>query len=192
MGDLSYAGDDKRDLCVLYVIRYWQGQLYQVDCNFGKWDSWALAQELFGMIAKHRPTIVWLERFQGWEAYNTVFEIFARDHNIQKFPVEWYKINNQENAKTIRIGAVKGVLAQRRLWLYGHSPGYKELCEQLEKFPKSGKHDDFADCIGLACEVPTGYQLEVPKDTYSVKSFIRKLHEVADDTYYDTRIPGSY
>ena len=183
VGDLSYVGDDHRDLSVLYVVRYFMGQLYVVDCDFGKWDSWSTAQHLFALILKHRPHIIWLERFLGWEAYQTVFDIFARDNNIQKFPVEWHKMTNLEGAKRVRIGAIKGVLSQRRLWIVGLILGYEQLCDQLKKWPKLGRHDDFADCLGLVCEVPSGFQLDkLPKIADgSNQSFIRKLHQVKED-----------
>jgi hypothetical protein len=195
-GDLSYVGDEKRDISVLYVVRYYQGSLYQVDCNYGKWDSMQVAQQLALMTMKHRPTMIWLERFMGWEAYNTVFEIFARDNGIQKMPIEWKKMSNQADAKNIRIGGIKGILAQQRLWLHGGSPGYDKLKDQLLKFPKSGGHDDFADCLGLVCECPTGFQSDMqsiqPREAPTTANFIRSLHASNDHDFYDTRIPGTY
>jgi hypothetical protein len=192
MGDVSYVGNDKRDETVFYVVRYWQGQLYVVDCHHGKWDAWAVVEALFWLAAKHRPKIIWLEAFNGWDAYNNNFEIFARDHNIAKLPLQWKPLTQGKGAKEVRIGSIKGVLAQKRLWIYAHIPGYKLLTEQLKKWPKSGRHDDFADCLGHVCECPTGMAVDTsPQASMNGMDFIRSLHKEPED-YYDSRIPGTY
>jgi hypothetical protein len=196
MGDLSYVGDEKRDSSVLMVVRWWGSQLFVVDCVHGKWDSMQIAQELFKIMLKHRPSVVWLEKFPAWETYNTVFEFFARDHKLQKLPIEWKKVSNVKDAKLVRIGSIKGFLVQRRLWIFGHIPGYDILCTQLKRWPKLGKHDDHADCLGLVCECPTGLAADAlpppPKDGTAL-SFIRSLHQNDEvEAAYDTRIPGTY
>jgi hypothetical protein len=196
MGDLSYVGDESRDMSVLYVVRYWMGQLFAVDCSYGHWDAREVAEELFKVLMKHRPTIIWLEKFPAWESYSAIFDIFARDHKVQRLPIEWKKMSNSKGAKLVRIGSIKGFLAQRRLWLYGHAPGHETLISQLKKWPKSGRHDDFADCLALACECPTGISADaLSKATEGISnlSFIRRLNANPEmDSYYDTRIPGTY
>jgi hypothetical protein len=194
MGDLSYVGDDKRDMTVLLVVRYWIGQLYVVDCAYGQWDAMKMSDELFTLILKHRPGIVWLERIPAWTTFQTVFDIFARDHNVQKLPIEWLKGSNNKDAKKVRIGAIKGVLAQRRLWIYGHIPGYDQLTTQLKRWPKLGRHDDFADCLGFVCEAPTGLAQDALPQPQGISplAFIRRLNAPPEDVGYDTRIPGTY
>lgn len=192
MCDLSYVGNDKRDVSVFYVVRYWMGQLYVVDCASGKWDAWGVVEQLFALAAKHRPNMIWVEKFNGWDAYGNNFEIYARDHNLTKLPIAWKPLTQGEGAKKVRIGSIKGVLAQGRLWLYAHMPDYKELCDQLKKWPKSGRHDDYADCLGLVCECPTGMAFDsAPKKDVTSMSFIRKLHQTPEEDY-DSRVPGSY
>lgn len=197
VGDLSYVGDDKRDQSVIFVCRYMQGQIFVIDCIFGKWDSMAVAENLMKGMMKYRPTVIWLERFLGWEAYDTVFRAYCAQKEIQRMPVEWIPMSNVEGAKKIRIGSIKGVLAEKRLWIaaqFPSAPGAHEvLREQLMKWPKLGKHDDFADCLGLVCLVPTGYQLEkLPSSSEDSKSWLRKLHQKKESDNYDTRMPGSY
>lgn len=195
MGDLSYIGDDRRDLSVIYVCRYWQGQIFVIDCLAGKWDAWALCENLFIGILKHRPVIIWLERFLGWEAYNTVLEAYAKQKDLPKFPVDWFPLSYTKGAKILRIGSIKGVLAERRLWLNANMPGYEILINDLKKWPKLGRHDDYGDAMGLVVSVPTGFQLEkLPQAAGdSSKAWLRKLHESkSGDEGYDTRVPGSY
>ena len=200
MGDLSYVGDEKRDVSVLFIMRYMDGQLFEIECIAGKWDSEQVAEHLFLAIMKYRPSIIWLERFLGWEAYDNVFRSFANSHNIQRFPVEWLKMSQVAGAKQLRIGAIKGVLSQRRLWLYAGAEHYEILVEQLKKWPKSGKHDDFADCLALACQAPIGFQNEKgpqhiddkPMEAQTSIAFLRKLHKASEKDTTDVRIPGSY
>jgi hypothetical protein len=195
VGDLSYIGDDRRDISVIYVCRYWQGQIYVIDCLAGKWDAWALCENLFLGILKHRPVIIWLERFLGWEAYNTVLEAYARQKELQRFPVDWFPLSYTKGAKVLRIGSIKGVLKQRRLWLNANMPGYENLVNDLKKWPKLGKHDDYGDAMGLVVTVPTGFQLDkLPQAaTETSKAWLRKLNAPKDDTGGDeVRIAGSY
>jgi hypothetical protein len=194
VGDLSYVGSDKRDKTVIYACRYWKGQIFVVDCCAGKWDSMGVADNLFMFMLKHRPVMIWIEGFTGYEAYDTVFKIYARDHKVPNFPVTWIPLTYSKDAKKIRMGAVKVPLKQRRLWLYGPMPGYETLVEDMLRWPKLGKHDDFGDCLGLVVQVPTGFQLEnLPlTPTEGNKSFLRKLHAKPEDSSYDARVAGSY
>lgn len=195
VGDLSYIGDDRRDISVIYVCRYWQGQIYVIDCLAGKWDAWALCENLFIGILKHRPVIIWLERFLGWEAYNTVLEAYARQKELQRFPVDWFPLSYTKGAKVLRIGSIKGVLKQRRLWWNANMPGYENLVNDLKKWPKLGKHDDYGDAMGLVVTVPTGFQLDkLPQAaSESSKAWLRKLNEPKGDTGGDdVRVAGSY
>jgi hypothetical protein len=194
VGDLSYVGRDDRDKTVIYVCRYWQGQIFVLDCIAGKWNALQLCENLFLGVLKYRPSIIWLEAFLGWEAYDTVMHTFARDKNIQKFPVEWIPLKYTKDYKLVQMGAVKIPLEQRRLWLFAGMPGYEILCDDLKKWPKLGKHDDYGDALGLVCNVPSGFQLDnLPRsmDT-SQKNWLRKMNPVNSEPVYDSRISGTY
>jgi len=193
MGDLSYAGNERRDKSVLYVVRTFQGQLFVIDCVHGKFDSWTVAKELFNIIVKHRPNIIYLEKFLGWEAYQTIFDIFARDTNLQKLPVEWLKTSHSKDAKLVRIGGLRGVFGQRRLWLNGNMPGYDILVDQLKKWPCLGRHDDYGDALGWVVEAPSQFEFAPsPKGDPSNQSFLRKLNPKPEDDTWDSRVPGSF
>lgn len=167
------------------------GQLWVVDCAHGKWDAAAVCVALFNLAHKHRPTMVWLEAFPGWDAYGNLFLAFARDHNVPPLPVEWRPTGNKKDAKLIRIGGIKAVLSSGRLWIYGHIKGYAELCTQLLRWPKLGKHDDFADCLGHVCECPTGMAAEKLPAAVTSLSYIHELHKPREESY-DSRPCGSY
>src|SRR5436305_15259113 len=94
---------------------------------------------------------------------------------IQRYPIEWIKGSNVNEAKKMRVGSVQGPLAQRRLWLYSGMDDYLVLREQLEKFPKFGRHDDHADCLGFVCIAPTGWQMMPVAQPSREPSFLRDI-----------------
>ncbi len=187
VGDLAYVGQTGRDFSVLYVCRLFKGQIYVFDCLFDNWDSAQIAQKTIEVLLKHRPNIIYYEKFNGWEAYNNIITAHAATKNLQKVPIEWLKGSQAANAKMIRIGSVKGPLDGKRLWLYGATPGYSQLVQQLGKWPKLGRHDDFADCLGMVVGAPTGYQLETPVPLSFTNEWLRRMNAApaGDDSYYD-------
>jgi len=187
VGDLAYVGQEGRDFSVLYICRMFQGQIFIFDCVFGNWDSAGIAENLVNVLLKHRPNIMFIEKFNGWEAYDTVIAGYAATKGVLKVPIQWEKGSQAANAKLIRIGSVKGPLANKRLWLYAAMPGYQRLVQQLVKWPKLGRHDDFADCAGMVVGAPTGYQLENPPVVASTTNWLRKFNEsgTMDDSYGD-------
>jgi hypothetical protein len=187
VGDLAYVGQEGRDYSVLYAARVHQGQLFAFDCDFGNWDSGAVAQHTVDFLFRHRPSMMFYEKFLGHEAYNSVIAAHALTRGLEKVPLQWMQASNTTNAKLIRIGSIKGVLAQRRLWLFGGMRGYDILRNQLLKWPKLGRHDDFADCLGLLCNAPTGYQTVLPPAVETATDWFRKLaaRRPEEDTYQD-------
>lgn len=187
VGDLAYVGQEGRDYTVFYCCRKFQGQIFIYDCTFGNFDSAAIATHTLDLLMRHRPNMLYYEKFNGWEAYNNVIVSAAAQRGIPKVPLEWIKLSQEAKAKLMRIGGVKGVLVNKRLWFYANMPGYAQLVQQLTKWPKLGKHDDFADCAGMVCEAPTGYQLENPPVVQTAANWLRKYNqaEVVDDSYPD-------
>jgi hypothetical protein len=188
VGDLAYVGQPGRDYSVIFVCRVFRGQIFIIDCRFGNWDSAQIAEQTVKVLLDHRPNIIYYEKFNGWEAYNNVIAALAAARGLLKVPIQWEKGSQANNAKLTRIGSVKGPLSARRLWIYGGIPGYDILVQQLVKWPKLGRHDDFADCAGMVVSVPSGYQLENPPAPPSVTSWLQKLHQTTptEDQYYDT------
>jgi hypothetical protein len=187
VGDLAYIGQPGRDYTVLFVCRLFMGRIYVIECEFGNWDSDTLARETMKLLFKHRPFSIFYEKFNGWEAYNNVILAKAKEMFVDSLPIQWVKGSQAPQAKVIRVGAVKGPLAARRLWLYASMKGYDHLREQLLKWPKFGKNDDFADCLGMVVEAPTNYQLTAPPQDESALDWLRRLAPgpATEDSYYD-------
>jgi len=194
VGDLAYVGQSGRDYSVLFACRLFQGQIFIYACEFGTWDAGQVAEQTVNMLLTHRPDIMYYEKFNGWEAYNNVITAHANSRNILKVPLQWEKGSQVENAKLIRIGSVKGPLSARRLWLFAGMKGYDQLVKQLVKWPKLGRHDDFADTAGMVVAAPTGYQLENPPTPVSVGHWLNRLHQggVSDDSYYDNGMGSGF
>ena len=187
VGDLAYVGQEGRDFSVLYFCRLFQGQIFVYACEYGNWDSGQVAQEVVNALLKHRPNVIYLEKFNGWEAYDRLITGLAGKYGIPKMPVQWEKCDQTPKAKLIRIGSVKGVLTSKRIWLLITIKGYDILVKQLVKWPKLGRHDDFADCLGQVVNAPTGYQMETPPATVSQTNWLRKFNQSphVDDDYAD-------
>jgi len=187
VGDLAYVGQPDRDYSVIFMCRLFQGQIFVYDCIYGNWDSGDIAKTSVDILLKHRPNVLYYEKFNGWEAYNNVIAAEAAQRGITKVPIQWEKGSQVEKAKITRIGSVKGPLTQHRLWFFAGMPGYDILVKQLVKWPKLGRHDDFADCAGQVVAAPTGYQLTTPPAPASSLNWLRKLNQSGpvDDSYGD-------
>jgi hypothetical protein len=187
VGDLAYIGQAGKDYSVLFICRLFKGQIFVYACEFGNWDSGQVAENIVNVLLVHRPNVIFLEKMNGWEPMERIIAAHASSRGVVKVPIQWEKGSQAANAKLIRIGAVKGPLSARRLWFFAGMKGYDQLVQQLLKWPKSGKHDDFADCAGMVVEAPTGYQLENPPVAVSVANWLRKLsvEQIPEDQYYD-------
>lgn len=176
VGDLSYIGDEKRDMSVLYLVKLWMGTLWVYECLAGNWDSDQACKAILGAILQHRPQAVWIERFLGWEAYNNVLMREAGAIGLQQLPVEWRKLDRRPDAKILRIGTPLNWLISGKLWLFAGMKDYDKLINQLKKWPKIPHHDDYGDCLGHACEAPHGAaQIPAPQ-SYDPMAHIRQLH----------------
>lgn len=187
IGDLAYVGQEGRDYSVLYAIRVYQGQVFIFDCEFGNWSSTEIAVNTMNMLCTHRPDALYYEKFNGWEAYDSLIRIEAQKRGLVKVPLFWMKGSQADKAKLVRIGSIQGMLTSKRLWLYGGMKGYAQLMNQLVKWPKLGRHDDFADCAGMAVTAPTGFQMDNPPEAAKVSNWLRKLNQDTppDDSYRD-------
>jgi hypothetical protein len=177
VGDLSYIGDDKRDLSVLYLVKVWMGVLWVYHCIAGNWDSDQACNAILLAIIQHRPQAVWLEKFLGWEAYNNILMSKAAALQLQQLPVDWKKLDRRPAAKTLRIGTPLSWLIDKKLWLYAGMPYFDKLTNQLLKWPKIPHHDDFGDCLGHACEAPHGAAgTPAPPPGGTMMDRVRKMH----------------
>lgn len=177
VGDLSYIGNDDRDLSVLYLVKVWMGVLWVYHCIAGHWDSDQCCNQILGAIMEHRPQAVWLERFNGWDAYNNILIGKAQAAGLYQLPVEWRKLDRRKGAKIMRIGTPLPWMMDRKLFLFAGMPYYDKLVKQLKQWPSIPHHDDYGDTLGHACEAPHGAAgIPAPRETANSMDHIRQLH----------------
>lgn len=189
MGDLGYSTDEDRDETVLFVFKKFAGALWVYDCVAGHFGSNEFIQRLLMLMLKHRPKEVFLEKNYAADALNNLLIARAPEFGVFRLPITWVPQSNVKGAKHSRIANIQTMFVGKRLWLYAAMPNYDRLVRQLLRFPRSGGHDDFPDCLGMACELPLGWSTEqLPSlQQQSAGNWLRKLHGVtlADDSYYD-------
>lgn len=180
VGDLSYPGNDKRDLSVLFFFRVWMGVLWLYHSVAGHWDSNQACNEILGGVLWHRPQAVWIEAFLGNEAYNNILMSKAAALGIQQLPVAWKPLDRRKGAKTVRIGTPLSWMTDNKLWIYGGLPHYEPLKKQLLKWPNIPHHDDYGDTLGHGCEVPHGaHGIPAPPPAGGMQERVRQLHRQA-------------
>ncbi len=158
VGDLSYSENEKRDLSVFYLCRKYQGKLYAIQCLSGHFGSDELCATILKLIWNERPGAMYLEKTLGTTFLQSLLTAEAKKQGLQHLPIQWVDASRQKNAKEIRIRGIRGMLVNQNLWLNSEMDHYPELVKQLVKFPRY--HDDYADALGQAIEVPTQWQNE--------------------------------
>jgi hypothetical protein len=177
VGDLSYPGDDRRDLSVLYLVKVWMGVLWVYECLAGNWDEDQACDNILAAIMKHRPQAVWIEGFLGWQAYNNVLMRKAAAIGVYELPVAWPPLDRRKDAKTLRIGAILPWLVGRKLFLFAGLLHFDKLVKQLKEWPKIRHHDDFGDCLGHAVNAPHGAAaIPAPPQEGTWQDRVRMLH----------------
>jgi hypothetical protein len=176
IGDLSYYSlinadsRRKRDRCVFFVVRVVHGALYLIASYSGRWKSGEVGMQMVTMYLRHQPKIFYFEALPDHEVWNTLLNMIAVQNGLQSgFPMEWLPMGQEDDAKLLRIGSVHGWLAQKKLWLFSgmsmqNAEGindYDMLCDNLKKWPKLGKHDDYGDLLGQTVNAPHGVALEL-------------------------------
>jgi phage terminase large subunit-like protein len=180
LADVAYSDTEKSDKSVIYLFYKWRGALWVFGCISGHWGSSELVTNVLKVMMTVRPFKFYVEKNLGWENLFELIKATAGANNIQMLPIEWIggAANNKKGAKGIRIRGVQAMLTSRRLWLFAGMEEYQLLVSQLCKFPR-GKHDDYADTLGMVCEAPTGWALESPPPPESTTNWLHRLHGAA-------------
>ena len=178
VGDLAYSSensDGDRDLSVIYVVQQFRGQIFITDCRFGRWSSNALVEETLKLMMEKRPNTIYFEKPAGpADALHNLLLARANQAGIAKMPLQWVKVSNAKDAKSIRINNLQAILGQR-LFLFAGMPGYDQLVSQMEKWPRLGKHDDFLDALSRCPEVSTSWAHDTPPQPQTVANWLQKL-----------------
>ncbi len=194
VGDFAESEDGRRDQSVLFAVRKHIGRLFVFGCAAGRWNSAELISNIMAMI-RHpliRPKQLFFEKTLGWEHLNNLILARATELGLPMPPITWLPAGNKKGAKMRRIGNCQEAMVSKRLWLYGGmgegGKDYMELVSQLKHWPRAGKHDDYADCLGRVVEAPSGYESETPPPPPTALNWLHRLSQngPSNDDYPDT------
>ena len=128
------------------------GNIYLVDGRGDKWVPHALAMNIIEMALVHRPIRIMFEKTASCIYFTEFLKVAARDKGVQ-LPIDYIKVNNQKDAKHIRITALDGHMRTKRLRFLPNLPCWHKMVQQFEEFPRSRHHhDDYIDTVALMCQ----------------------------------------
>jgi len=125
--------------------------MYAVDVAGGQWSPSALAVQVIEMALKHKPLRIMIEKTASSKYFVAYLQVLCRDKGIV-LPIDYIPVNNNKDAKQIRISSLDGHLRNKRLRFFAGLPNFDKIVEQFTKFP-TGRHDDYIDTIALMTQV---------------------------------------
>jgi hypothetical protein len=142
-------GEESDDSCILVGKHDQNMTQYVVNVTGGKWLSPMLAEQTILAAILYRPEKIFIEK----SAAGIVFVDYLRLVALQRkmvLPVEFIKVDNQKDAKYIRIANLQGLMSYKRLQFFEGIPVWDKIVHQFEIFPGGKhKHDDYIDTIAL-------------------------------------------
>lgn len=135
---------------------------YVVDGRGGKWLMPELAQHVIQMALIHRPERIWFEKYPATEAFTNFLRLTAKFQNIY-LPIDFIKVDNRPDAKTVRITTLPGLLKYGKLKFFAGLPIWEKLVQQSERFTgERTRHDDYPDTVALMVQQFTGAAIAMP------------------------------
>lgn len=135
---------------------------YVVDGRGGKWLIPVLAQQIIEMAMIHRPEVIWFEKHPSCVSFSEYLKLVAKFQNIF-LPIDFIKVDNKPDAKTVRIGSIPGLLKYKKLKFFIGLPIWEKLVLQSERFTgERSRHDDYPDTVALMVQKFTGAAIAMP------------------------------
>lgn len=155
---------------------------YVVDGRGGKWLGPTLAQNVIEMALIHRPERIWLEDYPAAKIFAEYLKLASKFQNIY-LPIEFIKVNNKPDAKTMRIGAIPGLLKYKKLKFFVGLPIWEKLVLQSERFTGDrNKHDDYPDTVALMIQQFTAGALAAPMRRAHANPILAMIAQREQDT----------
>jgi hypothetical protein len=144
-GDSIYADDSVIGVGKVDSL----GVCYLCDLRGNTWLPTDLALNVIDMAIRHRPTKICFENTAPCKYFVETLRLIARQKNIY-LPIELVKVDNQDDAKNIRVLTLAGMLKRNRFKVLRGIPKLDVLIKQSCQFPKGKKgHDDYIDVAAL-------------------------------------------
>jgi predicted phage terminase large subunit-like protein len=151
--DLAGGGGDRPDDSVIIAGKMDSSGIgYVVDALGGVWQTNELALCLIHMALKHRPLKILIENTASAQYFAAYLQMVCKDKGLS-LPVDFLRVDNQPNAKNVRVEAMAGRVKEGRFKFLTGLNGWDKIVQQTIQFPK-GKygHDDWPDTIALLCQ----------------------------------------
>lgn len=126
------------------------GTIYVTDGVGGQWNIPALAEVIIQQALKHKPVKILLEKSPAGTVFKEYLETVARQKGLV-LPLDFIKVNNQKDAKYVRISAASGVLKQDKIYFLAGLPCWAKMLDQFTSYPRK-RHDDYPDTVALMCQ----------------------------------------
>ncbi len=150
MVDLASTDSVKADDSVIQIGRMDSlGKAYLTDQRGGQWVPQELALNIMDMALIHKPVKILFEKTASCIYFNEFLRMNARARNMV-LPTDFVKVNNQADAKNIRVSSWAAVVKNGRFKFFAGLPKFEKLVEQSCEFPKGRYgHDDYPDTSSL-------------------------------------------
>lgn len=182
--DLASEGIHPDDSVILAGRVDHIGKMYITDMRGGTYTVSQLALHVIDMSLRHRPLKIMIEKTSSAQYFVAYLQTVCRDKGIV-LPLDYIKVNNEANAKNIRVQAMAGQVKNKRLFFFAGLPNWDKFVEQTTTFPK-GRHgnDDWPDTAALMCQFfSTGYIGTSPRPITQHPMIARMMRDPVSQTF---------
>lgn len=123
------------------------GNIYVTDGVGGTWQTPNLVEMVIAKCLEHRPLKILIEKSGAGIVFANYVKSEGR-HLGLNIPIDFIKVNNQKDAKHIRISIAAGKLKQGKLFFLAGLPCWKNLFNQCITYTRN-RHDDYPDTVAL-------------------------------------------
>lgn len=169
--DFAFSPKKKRDYCTgATVIWNDKGEMYVLDLIRKRFTPDELAQAVVDFARKWRPFKIGIENAGGSNLLDpTIRTKAAQTGDQQVFAtcagIDWFKMDNQKDAKLARMGTLHPMMMSDRLWFLANLPFLEDLYNEFETCLAGGRHDDIPDVISQQLRyAPVTQQLIIKKE----------------------------
>jgi predicted phage terminase large subunit-like protein len=153
------------------------GIVYVRDQIGGQWQPMELATHIVTMALKHRPVKVMLEGSASGKVFEPLLKMVARQYNVF-ITTEFIKVNNQDDAKNIRVLGWAGQVKRGRFKFFKGLAKWDKLVQQATEFPKGrNNHDDYPDTCALLYQELTKNFCTLPMPPKPVNPIIALIND---------------
>ena len=151
------------------------------DMRGGQWLPMELALNVIDMAIRHRPVKILFEKTASCIYFVDYLRLVARQKNIF-LPVDFIKVDNQTDAKNIRVMSLAGVVKKSKFKFFMGLPNWKKFVEQACEFPKGRHgHDDYPDTAALLFQQLTHEMLAIPIKQVNKHTILAMMGQVDND-----------